>query len=235
MPATVAAPVRVEHRRLLYTGLSGIMAGFAIVGFWSGYFGPLLLGTLVQPLLIHIHAIVFTGWLVLFFLQAYFAATKRIQLHLAMGRAGIWYGLLLIIVGFTTGVTRSTGRTDGEGPPLLLAIIEDMLMFAGFFGVAIWYRKKPKIHRPAMVVAATALLVAAVARMQFLPSEAIRLLIWAMPVLIAMTVEFKQTRGVHPVYLIGLGVFVVRTFSISLIAPTAAWGNFARWVFGMAA
>jgi hypothetical protein len=235
MPATVAAPVRVAHRRRLYTGLSGLMAVTAIVGFWSGYFGPLLLGTLVQPLLIHVHAIVFTGWLVLFFLQAYFAATKRIQLHLAMGRAGIWYGVLLIIVGFTTGVIRSTGRTDGQGAPLLLAIIEDMLMFAGFFGVAIWYRKQPKVHRPAMVVAATALLVAAVARMEFLPSETVRLAIWAMPVLFAMTVEFKQTRTFHPVYLIGLGVFVVRSFSISLIAPTAAWRSFAQWVVDVVA
>ena len=51
-------------------GLSLVMALIAIVGFWPRYFGPLVFGTLVQPLLVHIHATVFTGWLLLFFLQA---------------------------------------------------------------------------------------------------------------------------------------------------------------------
>jgi len=233
MSATVTVPVRVVPRRVLYVGLSGVMALIAFVGFWPRYFGPLVLGTLVQPLLIHIHATVFTGWLVLFFLQAYFAATKRIQLHLRVGKVGIWYGVVLILVGLTTGVIRSSSSPPGRAEALLLAIIEDMVMFAAFFGVAIWHRKKPKIHRPAMVVAATTLLVAAVARMTFVPPGPSRLAIWSIPILIAAAAEFKQTRSVHPIYLIGLGVCVVRIFNGALIAPTAAWGSFAHWVFGM--
>jgi hypothetical protein len=183
--------------------------------------------------LIHLHATVFTGWLVLFFLQAYFAATKRIQLHLALGRAGIWYGVLLIIVGLTTGVIRSSASPPGRAEALLLAIIEDMLMFAAFFGVAIWYRKKPRVHRPAMVVAATSLLVAAVARMTFVPPGPSRLAVWSMPILIAAAVEFRQTRSVHPVYLIGLVVCVIRIFNVPVIASTGAWGSVAHWVFGL--
>ena len=116
-----------------------------------------------NPSLIHLHATVFTGWLVLFFLQAYFAATKRLQLHMAVGRVGIWYGGLLILVGLTTGVLRAAGSAPGRAEQLLYVSIADMVMFGGFFGAAIWYRKKPKLHRPAMVVAATSLLVAAVA------------------------------------------------------------------------
>src|SRR3954469_11959105 len=113
----ITAPVAVGQRRPLYMALSILIALIAVAGFWPTYFGPLVLGTLVQPLLIHVHAVVFTGWLVLFFFQAYFAATKRIQLHLALGKAGIWYGVLLIIVGLTTGVIRSAARVpaaDGQ-------------------------------------------------------------------------------------------------------------------------
>ena len=83
MSTTLTVPVRVAPRRVIYIGLSGLMGLMAIVGFWPKYFGPLVLGTLVQPLLIHVHATVFTGWLVLFFLQAYFAATKRIQFRVS--------------------------------------------------------------------------------------------------------------------------------------------------------
>jgi hypothetical protein len=181
---------------------------------------------------------VFTGWLVLFFLQACFAATKRLQLHMTIGRIGIWYGGLLILVGLTTGVLRAAALPPGRAQQLLLASIADMVMFGGFFGAAIWYRKNPKLHRPAMVVAATALLVAAVgnARMTFLPpSVPIRVTVWAMPVLIAMVLELRQTRRVHPVYLLGLVVFFVRRYSVPVIAPTATWGSVAHWLFSLVA
>jgi len=236
MPATVSPAVAVATRRPVYISLSVLMACIAIVGFWPKYFGPLVVGTLVQPLLIHLHATVFTGWLVLFFLQAYFAATKRLQLHMTVGRIGIWYGGLLILMGLTTGVLRAADSPPGRAEQLLYVSFADMVVFGGFFVAAIWYRRKPKIHRPAMVVAATALLVAAIARMTFLPpSVPIRLTLWALPVLIAMAIEFKQTRRVHPVYLAGLVVFIVRRYSPQVIAPTAAWSGFAHWVFGVVA
>lgn len=232
---TISPPAATSQRSALYMSLGVLMAAIAVVGFWPRYFGPLVLGTLVQPVLIHIHAIVFTGWLVLFFLQAYFAATRRIAWHLRVGKAGIWYGLVLIVVGLTTGVLRSAERVprgDGSAEQLLFAITGDMLMFGGFFGAAIWFRKRPRLHRPAMVVAATSLLVAAVARMTFLPPGIpIRLAIWSLPVLMAMAVEFRKTRSVHPIYMLGLAVFVVRRYSAPVISGSDAWGSFATWVF----
>jgi hypothetical protein len=214
------------------------MAMIAVVGFCPRYFGPLVFGTLVQPVLIHIHATVFVGWLVLFFLQAYFAATKRIHLHLAVGKLGIWYGLLLILVGLTTGVIRASASPPGRAEALLLAITEDMLMFSGFFAAALWYRKTPRLHRPLMVVAATSLLVAAVGRMGlFLPAEPYRspvaLLIWTLPLLVAMGQEARTTRRVHPVYWIGIAVFVIRRYNVGLLSETDRWRGLAHSVFAL--
>ena len=48
---------------------------------------------------------------------------------------------------------------------------------------------------------------------------------------IAMAVGFRQTRRVHPVYLLGLMVFIVRRYSVSLIAPSAEWESFVHWAF----
>jgi hypothetical protein len=234
----MAVPVSTHptSRRVVYMAVGLLMASIAIVGFWRGYFGPLVFGTLVQPILIHIHATVFSGWLVLFLLQAYFAATKRIRWHLAVGKAGIAYGVLLIVVGLATGVIRAAALPPGQAEGLLLAITQDMLMFAGFFAAAILYRKQPRLHRPLMVVAATSLLVAAVGRMEaFLPAEPVglvlMLLIWSLPVLVAMVQEFRTTRRVHPVYWIGLTVFVVRGYNIPLLAQTDGWRNIAHAVF----
>ena len=60
-PATSAL-----RRRPFFIGASLLMALIAVVGFWPTYFGPLVTGRIAQPLLIHVHATVFTGWLVLF-------------------------------------------------------------------------------------------------------------------------------------------------------------------------
>ena len=238
MSTTMSVPVVRSPRRVLYMGLGVLMAFIALVGFWPKYFGPLVFGTLVQPLLIHVHATVFTGWLALFFLQAYFAATKRIRLHLAIGKVGIWYGVLLVIVGLTTGVTRAAASPPGRAEQLLLAITEDMLMFSGFFAAAVIYRKQPRLHRPLMVVAASSLLVAAVARMApLLPDEPYRtpvmLLIWSLPLLVAMGQEFRSTRRVHPVYWLGIAVFVLRRYGVDAIAHTDGWRDFAHSVFAL--
>lgn len=215
--------------------LSGVMAVMAVVGFWPTYFGPLTTGTLSKPRLIHIHATVFTGWLVLFFLQAFFAATRRITWHLTLGKIGIWYGLLLIGVGLTTGVLRSADPQASDPLRLLYVAIADMVMFAGFFGAAIVYRRKPQLHKRMMVVAATSLLVAAVGRMEFLPPPPsgipLRLFVWSAPVLLATAVDFRMSRTVHPVYLAGLATFLLRAVSVP-VATTEAWQSFAQWVFG---
>ena len=89
-----------------------------------------------------------------------------------------------------------------------------------------------------MVVAAASLLVAAVGRMgPFLPAEPYRapaaLLIWSLPLFVAMVQEFRTTRRVHMVYWIGLAVFVVRRYNVGLLAQTEPWRDFAHRVFAL--
>ena len=236
MSSTATAAVQAPpQRRLVYVGLSGLMASIAVWGFWPTYFGPLVVGALAQPLLIHIHAGVFIGWLFLFFLQAYFAATKRIRWHLRVGKIGVWYGVVLILVGVTTSIVRSSHLArDGTAESLLYRSLADMVMFGGFFGAAIWYRNRPHLHRRWMVVAATTLLVAAVGRLTVLPPAPWRiptgLMIWSAPMLVAMVHEWRKTRTVHPIFLLGLGVFILRRYSVPL-SQTATWGEFANAVF----
>jgi hypothetical protein len=63
-----------------------------------------------------------------------------------------------------------------------------------------------------MIVATTALLIAAVTRMPVLGSPPNRLLlhlIWTAPILVAMAHDFWRQRKVHPVYVLGLVVLVL--------------------------
>ena len=238
MAITVTARSAITQRRRLYIALSALMALIAAVGFWPTYYGPLVRVALAQPPLIHVHAVVFTGWLVLFSVQAVFAATGRLRWHLRLGRLGIAYGVLLVIVGLTTGVARAAALPRAEqAPGLLYAAVVDMLLFASFFGAAIRFRRRPDVHKRLMTVAATALLVAAVGRMSYLPAPPAGLLVmfllWSSPVLLAVVYDWRRQRGVHPVYVVGLVAFAFRLWS-EPVALTSTWRAFATVVFRVA-
>jgi len=214
------------------------MALLAVVGFWPTYYGPLVRLTLAQPLLIHVHAIVFTGWLALFSAQAVFAANRQLHWHLRLGRLGIAYGILLVTVGLSTGVLRSAALPrGGQAEGLLYVAFLDMLVFASFFGAAVRFRRRPAVHRKLMTVAATTLLVASVGRMSFLPAPptglAAMFLIWSSPVLVAVAYDWRNDHGVHPVYILGLVAFAFRIWSEPL-ALTSTWAAVATVVFRMA-
>lgn len=90
MAATVTAARAIPQRRPLYVSLSALMAVMAAVGFWPTYYGPLVRLGLTQPLLIHAHAILFTGWLALFMAQVMLAATGRLRWSEPSGHTSAW-------------------------------------------------------------------------------------------------------------------------------------------------
>jgi hypothetical protein len=233
---TITVKGAIPQRRPLYIALSALMALIVAVGFWPTYYGPLVHLTLAQPPLIHVHAIVFTGWLALFSAQAVFAANGRLRWHLRLGRIGIAYGVLLVIVGLTTGVLRSAALPrGGQAEELLYVAFVDMLVFASFFGAAVRFRRRPDVHKKLMTVAATTLLVAAVGRNPYLPLPglAAMFLVWSSPVVLAAVYDWRHNRGVHPVYVAGLVAFAFRMWSVPL-ALTSTWSAFATFVFRIA-
>jgi hypothetical protein len=225
-------------RRHFYIGVSLLMSSIAAVGFWPTYFGPLVRGTLRQTPLLQLHSTVFTGWLVLFLAQAVLAVTGHLAWHRLLGRIGIGYGLLLIVIGFWTGVVRSAALPlNGEAERLLFGSSADMVMFTSFFVAAIVYRHNRHLHERLMMVAATTLLIAAVGRVTFLPKSAARLplffALWLSPILVAILYDWRKQRRVYPVYLIGLVALAVRLL-VTPIVGTSMWKSVAQVVLRLA-
>src|SRR6185436_11613748 len=132
------------------------------------------------------------------------------------------------------GVLRSSALPlGGKAEDLLLAAIADMVVFSSFFSAAIVYRRRPQVHKRLMIVAANMLLIAAVARMTFLPPMPqglpLFVAIWFLPLLLAIAFDVWNQRRVHPAYLAGLGAFVVRILVVALV-NTEAWGAITRTV-----
>lgn len=215
MATTAVALPRTRAPRRLYVGLALLAIAIALVGFWPSYVGPLLKGVVDKPAIIHVHAAIYVGWLAIFLTQVVLAATGRTALHMKVGRIGIGYGVLVIAAGllaaFGMFVLRVRAGEVAEAQARLAGPLLDMLVFGPLFGAAVYYRRKAELHKRLMIVATTALLIAAVGRMPF-PADSrtgLVLLIWTLPILVAMAHDYWRERRVHPIYVLGLVVLVI--------------------------
>ena len=242
MATTAAALPRTGSPRRLYVGLALLAIAIVFAGFWRTYFGPLFAGAVDAPAIIHFHAAIYVGWLAIFLTQTLLAATGRLALHIKVGRVAIGYGVLVIGAGllaaFGMFVLRVRAGQVAEGQSALVGPLLDMLAFAPVFAAAVYYRRKPQLHKRLMVVAATLLLIAAVGRIPF-PAELRTLVVihvvWASPILVAMAHDFWRDHRVHPIYVLGLVVLVAEGgLTRRLIRGTDTWleitGRLAAWV-----
>lgn len=239
----MATAARVISRstapRRAYVAVGLLVATIAFVGFWASYFGPLLsAGTVDKPAILHFHAGVYVGWLLIFVTQTVLAATGRIAAHKKLGTFAIGYGVLVVAAGllaaFGMFVLRVQAGSAAEAQGRLLGPLVDMSAFAPLFAAAIYYRRKPELHKRFMVVATTYLLVAAVGRMPFLgePRNLYVLhLIWVAPILLAMANDLWRERRVHPIYAGGLVLLVATGPALrAVVRGSETWGSFSGWL-----
>jgi hypothetical protein len=97
-------------RRAAYPAIILVMSGIVLYGFWPYYAGLLTGGTRTHWIL-HVHAAVFTAWLVLLLAQSLLVARRRVRTHRRLGRLGIAYAGVLLLVGLAVALV---------GPALLV-------------------------------------------------------------------------------------------------------------------
>lgn len=235
--ATIASRVSATRTFRIYAPLGGLALAIALAGFWPSYFGRLFAGSAEALPIIHLHAAVFTGWLLLVIAQAVFAATGRTALHVQVGKVGMLYGAVLIVVAVITaftmfGVRVEAGRVE-EAQRELFVPLTDMIVFAPFLAAAWIYRRKPEIHKRLIVVLTTILLIAAVHRMKYFggppPPAPILLLVWLSPIYIAMAHDFVKRREIHPAYVLGIGAIMYLKFGRWPLYRSDAWRDLAAW------
>lgn len=222
--------------RGFYLAMSLWMAVIIVVGFWPTYFGPLLAGTLDLRPILEIHAVIFTGWMVLLVAQASLAYTRRLGWHRKLGRLVAGYAALMVVVALVATFAEFSARiAAGEirsAHRFLLIPLVDLLLFGGFLAAAIVYRNKPQIHKRLIIVATVVLLGPAVGRMTFLTSFPQIIAIMFSPLLLGMAFDVATRRRVHAVYVIGLIVYLA-SFARIPLRESEAWIGFSKWAYGL--
>ena len=222
---TSVSPTRdMVLRRKFYIALAILMTLTVIVGFWPSYYGPLTEGTTRVSWVLHFHGVVYIGWMALLILQVTLAARGKIQAHRSVGKLGIGYGVVVLLVGLLVSFAAPVMHvTAGEWTPdqaaaFLPIPLGDMVLFGSFFGTAIAYRRKPEVHKRLMLLATVALLFAAVFRINaagWLPMPA-TIFVWFIPVILGMAYDGLTRGRVHPVYWIGAAAMGISLLKLPL-------------------
>ena len=214
-----------------YLGITLFLIATVVIGFWQTYFGTLLTGGVTRPFVMHVHGAVFTGWMALLLLQVGLAASGRVRAHRRIGKVGIGYGVLVLVMGCIATIAapvmhvRAGRWTVDAAAAFLLLPIGDMILWAGLFGGAMAYRHKPEIHKRLIVAATVALAFAAVARLNL--SLPIFFALWLAPMAAAMAFDIMTLGRVHKTNALTTLLMAI-AFGRILVMESPTWVSIGR-------
>jgi hypothetical protein len=235
---SLAGPRRAEQA--FFGGMSALIAATILLGFARTYYLRTLVGTPSPPLptltpLIHVHGLLFTGWIVLLVVQTRLVAAGRVDVHRRLGVAGAAVAVLMIGVGTLTalqGVVRGVSPGGIEPRRFLAMPLFALVVFGLLLGAGIRARRDPQSHKRLVLLATIALLPPALARWMIVYLGLAPPFVLALSTLFILPLvvwDWRTLRRLHPATLWG-GLLVVGSGPLRLaIAFTPAWLAFADW------
>ena len=203
------APSGGDERFFLRSAI--IMAAIVVAGFSM----QLAMGrsTFASPLRVHIHAILFMGWVAIYLAQNVLVASGRVDLHRRLGWFAALWMIPMVVSGFlVTVIMVRNGNVPFFFQPLQFLVFDPMTVsgFACLTVAAILLRRRTDWHRRLHFCGMALLLAPAFGRLLPLPL----MQPWAWEATFAVTLLFplagiwadlRRSRRVHPAWKWGIG------------------------------
>jgi hypothetical protein len=233
--------------------MSAACALLAFGGFAPTYWLQLAPRTFIGSPLVHLHAVLFSAWTLLFVFQTILAARGRLDHHRAWGLLGVSLATAMVLVGCATASEVLKNRlASGLGDAaraFYIVPISLIVLFGGFVFAAIANVRRPEAHKRLMLLATISIIPPAIARVSFALSVGIvpglrpglgplrtaesvgpsGLLADAF-VLIGMIDDWRTRGRPHSAYIVGGAVLVVVQILRVPISTTQWWYGFADFL-----
>jgi len=219
-PSSVGAGI--ARARQAYFAIALLIAAIVAWGFWKTYYSRPFTRTDL-PAIVHVHATVFSLWVLVLVAQAAVVVAGNVRLHKRLGTIGMLYGAIVFAVGLLVSVGAPVVRVRAAFYPLevggIVAIynLTDILLFGAFLALAFAYRNRPELHKRWIIAATAALCGAALGRV--VPGGTMQyLLLWLSPLLALVAVDLVTRRRVHWIPVVSGALLVVAFFKVPLYA-----------------
>lgn len=247
------APARTAVRAPnFHVAMALACLAIALIGFAPTYWRGLATGTFRGGPLVHLHALVFYGWMIFMVVQAVLVAQGRVDHHRAIGLAGISLATLLVISGMAVSITGGVRAEDAgygrEARAFMIVSWSAMIVFATLVWMAIANVSRPDRHRRLMLAATISMLGAPIARwflVLFAPETLNAGSVAAPPpvmvsvppamlgnlLFVAMLLHDQRTLGrFHPTTVRAAIAVTAVHLLIVPVSATSTWDHLARWV-----
>jgi hypothetical protein len=228
--------------RFFYTAAGAIFLVLIVLGFQQYIFhGKHVDGSAIAPVMMAMvvaHSTAIFAWFVMFFVQALLISTHNRRLHMTLGWGVVGIAALIVVtaplVAFRSiQVAPEQVIFDWPGPQFLLVMYTEIALFAAFITIGVLNRKRPRIHRPMMLLASLAILSGATARIAQVGSIFGGHLWMALfgPVVclgaLLLAVRAAMTRSFDRPFAVGLATMAVVTLVAGKLATTNMWVDWA--------
>jgi hypothetical protein len=198
------------------------------------------------PLILQLHVFLTTGWLLLLSVQVLLVRTRRLAWHATLGVGGLLLGIAVAIsaIGAELESQRYYSALDPENLRFFIAPLTQVAIFVGCLLLAVLTRRDPATHKRLIVLATSALLVAASNRLvgqqiyEWLGDGYVGMPLhnFTGPTLLMLVAAAydRITRGaVHRTYAIGIPVALGLQALASIIYHADAWPSLVRRIVGL--
>jgi len=231
--------------RFFYVAAGAIFLVLTVLGFQQYIFhGRHFDGSPIAPVMLAIvvaHSSAIFAWFVMFFVQALLISTHNRRVHMTLGWGVVGIAALILVTGPLVAfrsikVAPEQVIFDWPGPQFLLVMYTEIALFAAFVTIGVLNRKRPRIHRPMMLMACLAILSGATARIAqvnsifgfhqwmaiFGPVVSLGLLL--------LVVRAAMTRSFDRQFATGLAVMAAVTLIAGRLAMTNTWVEWAAMI-----
>ena len=189
------------------------------------------------PLLIHVHAIALSLWLVVLLVQTTLVAAGRTDVHRRIGMAAAALVPVILVLGIFTAIRGARDGWNPGGPfadslEFLIVGLGDITLFTGFVAAGLYFRRQPDIHKRLMILGTLGgLMWPAITRIPYIAPHSGPMFGLLLALVAAAPIrDFRAQRRIHPVTLWG-SLIILASFPIrTMLAPTAFWHRIAEWM-----
>lgn len=165
--SAVSGPRRLLHIKGTWSArddrkASAVWLGILWLGMIAGFgvdFSRYLHESPPAPKIVHVHAAVFSTWMLILTAQVMLVLKERVSLHRKLGWFAAGWACLMAVFGpwaILDSLAVNLGLPNGDPPFLSINIVD----LAGFFALLVWgfmLRKNPAAHRRMMILSTVSL------------------------------------------------------------------------------
>lgn len=236
----------MKRDRYFYTVAGAIFLVLILIGFRHYIFGGrLFTGAPIDPAMltaIVVHSSAIFAWFLLFFVQSLLISTSNRRIHMKLGWSVLAVGSAIAVTGPFVAIrsTRLEGIPVMDWParPFLLVMLSEIALYVVFVTIGVLNRKRPKVHRPMMLMASLAILSGATGRIP-LVNSIFGVHEWMGlfgPVIalggILLLVRWAMTRSLERELVTGFAALTLVTLAVSHLAMTNVWIGWAGMIAG---